>query len=142
MFKNPSGNVNLTNNDNETWMGYEAKNLTCKTPCGFLWYFVVLAFFVMVFTFLATMPALSATLRCVQDEQRSFALGIQWIVVRIFGTIPSPMIFGFIIDKTCILWESDCHGQGSCLAYDNNYMSRYIIIFHVPDSDLSFFFHY
>lgn len=109
----------------DVWTGFEAKNVTCRTQCGYLWYFVVLSFFVMVFTFLATMPALSATLRCVQDEQRSFALGIQWIVVRIFGTIPSPMIFGLIIDKTCVLWQSDCYGQGSCLAYDNTYMSRY-----------------
>ncbi|KAK6617800.1 hypothetical protein RUM43_014028 [Polyplax serrata] len=111
----------------DVWTGFEAKNVTCRTQCGYLWYFVVLSFFVMVFTFLATMPALSATLRCVQDEQRSFALGIQWIVVRIFGTIPSPMIFGLIIDKTCVLWQSDCYGQGSCLAYDNTYMSRYML---------------
>lgn len=43
--------------------GYDAINTMCTTSCNNLWYFVSLCFFVMFFTFLATMPALSATLR-------------------------------------------------------------------------------
>lgn len=43
--------------------GYDAINTMCKTDCNNLWAFVGLCFFVMLFTFLATMPALSATLR-------------------------------------------------------------------------------
>lgn len=43
--------------------GYDAINTMCTTSCNNLWYFVSLCFFVMLFTFLATMPALSATLR-------------------------------------------------------------------------------
>ena len=43
--------------------GFDAINTMCETSCNNLWYFVGLCFFVMLFTFLATMPALSATLR-------------------------------------------------------------------------------
>lgn len=43
--------------------GFDAINTTCETSCMNLWYFVALSFFLMLFTFLATMPALSATLR-------------------------------------------------------------------------------
>lgn len=43
--------------------GYDAINTMCTTSCHNLWYFVSLCFFVMFFTFLSTMPALSATLR-------------------------------------------------------------------------------
>lgn len=43
--------------------GYDAINTMCDTSCNNLWYFVGLCFFVMFFTFLSTMPALSATLR-------------------------------------------------------------------------------
>uniref|UniRef100_A0A182TU24 Solute carrier organic anion transporter family member n=1 Tax=Anopheles melas TaxID=34690 RepID=A0A182TU24_9DIPT len=75
------------------------------------------------------MPALSATLRCVHDDQRSFALGIQWIKVRVLGTIPAPMIFGRLIDETCILWqESSCDDHGACLVYDNAFMSKYMLL--------------
>jgi hypothetical protein len=63
--------------------------------------------------------------RCVQDDQRSFALGIQWIKVRLIGTIPAPMVFGALIDETCILWQESCNEEnGACLVYDNQYMGR------------------
>ncbi|GAB0098809.1 Solute carrier organic anion transporter family member [Sergentomyia squamirostris] len=112
---------------NSSSSGYEAINTMCDSTCGHLWIFVSLCFFVMFFTFLATMPALSATLRCVHDDQRSFALGIQWIKVRILGTIPAPMIFGSLIDESCILWQESCDKFGACLVYDNIYMSRYML---------------
>lgn len=126
--------------------GYDAINTMCESSCHNLWFFVSLCFFVMFFTFLSTMPALSATLRynliriffdsltlviiyllfdrCVHSEQRSFALGIQWIVVRVLGTIPAPMIFGSLIDDSCILWQESCNEAGACLVYDNNTLSR------------------
>ncbi|XP_053675712.1 solute carrier organic anion transporter family member 4A1 [Anopheles nili] len=108
---------------------YDAVNTMCQSQCGHLWMFVALCFLVMFFTFLATMPALSATLRCVHDDQRSFALGIQWIKVRVLGTIPAPMIFGRLIDETCILWqESSCDDHGACLVYDNAFMSKYMLL--------------
>lgn len=43
--------------------GFDAINTMCNTSCSNLWYFVALSFFLMLFTFLATMPALAATLR-------------------------------------------------------------------------------
>ncbi|GBP12346.1 Solute carrier organic anion transporter family member 4C1 [Eumeta japonica] len=106
---------------------YEAINSTCSSDCPYLWLFVVLAFGIMLFTFVATMPALSATLRCVREDQRSFALGIQWIKVRLLGTIPAPLLFGFLIDLSCSLWDQACGSTGACLLYDNINMSRYML---------------
>lgn len=108
-------------------VSYEAINTSCSTTCSYLKIFVVLAFCNMLMTFMCTMPALSATLRVVKDEEKSFALGIQWIKVRILGTIPAPIIFGALIDDTCILWNDNYEGQGACLVYDNYYMSRYML---------------
>ena len=42
---------------------YDAVNTMCSSSCQYLPYFVALCFMLMMFTFLATMPALSATLR-------------------------------------------------------------------------------
>uniref|UniRef100_A0A336MXI9 Solute carrier organic anion transporter family member n=1 Tax=Culicoides sonorensis TaxID=179676 RepID=A0A336MXI9_CULSO len=106
---------------------YDAINTMCESKCPHLWLFSIMAFCVMFFTFLATMPALSATLRCVHDDQRSFALGIQWIKVRLLGTIPAPMVFGRMIDESCILWQKSCDGHGACLVYDNYNMSKYML---------------
>ncbi|KAI8437952.1 hypothetical protein MSG28_010617 [Choristoneura fumiferana] len=111
---------------NET-VSYSAINSICSSSCPYLWLFVFLSFCVMLFTFIATMPALSATLRCVREDQRSFALGIQWIKVRLLGTIPAPLLFGFLIDLSCSLWGKTCDHTGACLLYDNVNMSRYML---------------
>lgn len=123
-------NHSLTNKrqENSIFRDYDAVNTMCESKCGYLGMFVVLCFFVMFFTFLATMPALSATLRCVDDKIRSFALGIQWIVVRIFGTIPAPIVFGRLIDESCILWQDSCGETGACLLYDNKAMAKYMLL--------------
>lgn len=85
-------------------------------------------FVVILFTFLSSIPALTATLRCVSDRQKSFALGIQWIVVRTLGGIPGPIAFGSMIDKSCLLWQDQCGDQGSCYVYQNSAMSRYTLV--------------
>ncbi|XP_024869142.1 solute carrier organic anion transporter family member 4A1-like isoform X1 [Temnothorax curvispinosus] len=134
--------MNLTSDDTGDVVQYEAINTTCASSCSYLWLFIVLAFCNMFMTFLCTMPALSSTLRVVRDDQRSFALGIQWIKVRILGTIPAPMVFGALIDDTCILWNETCDGRGACLVYDNYYMSRYMLAlaFIGKAASLLFFF--
>ena len=80
-------------------------NVPCETSCNHLWPFLVAIFFIIFLTFACLMPAMSATLRIVKDEERSFALGIQWFKTRILGTIPAPIIFGIIIEETCIQWH-------------------------------------
>ncbi len=53
------------------------------------------------------------------EEERSFALGMQFVIFRLFGYIPAPIVFGNLIDSTCILWQSTCGEKGGrCLIYD------------------------
>ena len=54
------------------------------------------------------------------EEEKAFALGIQFVIFRLFGYIPSPILFGHVIDSTCLLWKSTCDGEagGRCLMYD------------------------
>lgn len=80
--------------------------------------------FALVFRSTSTRISFTVSFRCVHDDQRSFALGIQWIKVRIFGTIPAPLIFGTLIDDTCLLWQESCDNAGACLVYDNYSMSK------------------
>lgn len=42
---------------------YDAINTMCSSDCNKMWLFIVLCFGTMLFTFLSTMPALTATLR-------------------------------------------------------------------------------
>uniref|UniRef100_T1JNZ4 Solute carrier organic anion transporter family member n=1 Tax=Strigamia maritima TaxID=126957 RepID=T1JNZ4_STRMM len=100
----------------------------CETQCTLLPAFLGVLFIMMVFTFLTSMPALSATLRCVPDNQRSLGLGIQWLIIRLLGSIPSPIVFGALMDSTCILWHSTCEGEfGNCRVYNNTDMSKILL---------------
>lgn len=65
--------------------------------------------------------------RCVPDNQRTYALGLQWLFLCMFGSMPGPVIFGAFIDKTCILWEETCNGRGSCLEYNNELLSYLLV---------------
>ncbi|XP_076973319.1 solute carrier organic anion transporter family member 4A1 isoform X1 [Tamandua tetradactyla] len=100
----------------------------CTSTCHRKPLLLVFIFVVIIFTFLSSIPALTATLRCVCDQQRSFALGIQWIVVRTLGAIPGPIAFGWVIDKACLLWQDQCGQPGSCLVYQNTAMSRSMLV--------------
>ncbi|XP_058143277.1 solute carrier organic anion transporter family member 4A1 [Dasypus novemcinctus] len=100
----------------------------CASPCRRKALLLVLVFAIILFTFLSSIPALTATLRCVPDQQRSFALGIQWIVVRTLGSIPGPIAFGWAIDRACLLWQDECGQPGACLVYQNAAMSRSMLV--------------
>ncbi|XP_039092926.1 solute carrier organic anion transporter family member 4A1 isoform X2 [Hyaena hyaena] len=112
----------------------------CTSACQRKPLLLVFIFVVIIFTFLSSIPALTATLRCVCDRQRSFALGIQWIVVRTLGGIPGPIAFGWLIDKACLLWQDQCGQPGSCFVYRNSAMSRYMLVAGLTYKVLGFLF--
>ncbi|KAF4803473.1 solute carrier organic anion transporter family member 4C1-like protein [Turdus rufiventris] len=96
----------------------------CPTQCKFLPLFLAFFFFAIVFTFMATTPTTVAILRCVPDKQRSFALGVQLVFLRLLGTIPGPVLFGVAIDSSCTLWDiNECEMKGACWVYDNERMA-------------------
>merc|ERR1712112_473815 len=73
----------------------------------------------MFLTFLVSMPNTAVTLRSVKMEHRSMAIGLQSIIARLIGGIPGPIMFGYFIDRTCLLWQQSCKDEGSCIVYDN-----------------------
>nr|XP_020728990.1 solute carrier organic anion transporter family member 5A1 [Odocoileus virginianus texanus] len=54
----------------------------------------------------------------VKDEERPFALGMQFVLLRTLAYIPTPIYFGAVIDTTCMLWQQECGVQGSCWEYN------------------------
>lgn len=56
---------------------------------------------------------------------------MQFVIFRLFGYIPAPILFGNLIDSTCLLWKSTCGEKGGrCLLYDiEQFRYRYIILF-------------
>jgi len=100
----------------------------CQTDCIMLPIFLASFFLTMLITFLANMPALTATLRCVDPSGRSLALGIQWLLIRLLGTIPGPVALGKLFDLACDKWQESCDGTNQhCIIYDTDRISGNIV---------------
>ncbi|KAK5867435.1 hypothetical protein PBY51_011927 [Eleginops maclovinus] len=68
---------------------------------------------------MAQTPSVIILIRTVSPELKSYALGVLFLLLRLLGFIPPPLIFGAGIDSTCLFWSSDCGDRGACLLYDN-----------------------
>ncbi|KAK6619639.1 hypothetical protein RUM43_012396 [Polyplax serrata] len=91
----------------------------CTSPCKTIYPFLILLFFMTFMVATTQMPLLMIVLRSVNEEERSFALGMQFVIFRLFGYIPAPILFGNLIDSTCLFWKSTCgESGGRCLLYD------------------------
>ncbi|KAK3093809.1 hypothetical protein FSP39_020494, partial [Pinctada imbricata] len=103
----------------------------CANSCQIVWLFVILLFAGMLFTFTTVTPASMAILRCVPDEHRALGLGLQWVMLRLLGTIPGPVLTGYVIDQSCGLWQDFCGERGSCWVYDRTQMSWRLFVWWV-----------
>ncbi|XP_075406772.1 solute carrier organic anion transporter family member 5A1 isoform X1 [Tenrec ecaudatus] len=90
----------------------------CKRSCSTLIPFLVFLFIVTFITACAQPSAIIVTLRSVEDAERPFALGMQFVLLRTLAYIPTPIYFGAVIDTTCMLWQHECGVQGSCWEYN------------------------
>uniref|UniRef100_A0A8R1DYU3 Solute carrier organic anion transporter family member n=1 Tax=Caenorhabditis japonica TaxID=281687 RepID=A0A8R1DYU3_CAEJA len=88
---------------------------TCKTSTVLFFLTVLPGSFVAG---LGVVPAMLILLRCVPPESRSLSLGLQGMAVSLFGTLPSPIIWGLVIDAACLVWDKTCDGhRGACSIY-------------------------
>ena len=66
--------------------------------------------------------------RSVPENCRSLGMGLQPIFTKLFGNLPGPLVYGYFIDKTCLLWSTTCGKQGNCLEYDVESLVVVIVI--------------
>ncbi|XP_060574876.1 solute carrier organic anion transporter family member 4C1-like [Ruditapes philippinarum] len=101
----------------------------CQDNCDMLYVFLPMVFIAIFLLFVPSPPAVAATLRCIHDSHRTLGLGLKWFIVRLLGTVPGPIMFGAIIDNTCIIWREKCGKHASCWIYSNDELSLNFFIF-------------
>ncbi|XP_053394357.1 solute carrier organic anion transporter family member 4A1-like isoform X2 [Mercenaria mercenaria] len=89
-------------------------------------------FIMMISVLTATTPSSMATLRCVDDEIRPLALGIGWMLLRLLGSIPGPVLIASVIDGACKMWSGGlCGSSGVCLLYSKDGLSVGVLLWWV-----------
>uniref|UniRef100_A0A1A8G446 Solute carrier organic anion transporter family member n=1 Tax=Nothobranchius korthausae TaxID=1143690 RepID=A0A1A8G446_9TELE len=92
---------------------------TCGSSCGhLLWPFVVLLGLTSFIAAFSKTPSYMLILRTVDPKDKSFAVGVQYMLFRVLAFLPGPVLYGAVIDTTCILWGKKCGKQTSCHYYD------------------------
>jgi len=106
--------------------GGSAERKICETDCNSFILFVFITIAGIFLTFFTTSPSVSASFLAVQENEKALSYGVLSITFRLVGSIPGPVVFGTFLDRSCLQWESTCDDTGSCLLYDNYWMSIYI----------------
>ncbi|KAI1242475.1 hypothetical protein IHE44_0006020 [Lamprotornis superbus] len=101
---------------------------TCGTGCSHLFVpFVVLSCLAGILASTSHTPSFMLILRSIQPEDKSFAVGIQFMLLRVLAWMPGPVLYGSAIDTTCMLWERRCERRAACRYYDNTlFRHRYL----------------
>nr|KAF6442341.1 solute carrier organic anion transporter family member 6A1 [Rousettus aegyptiacus] len=102
----------------------DARSGICNAKCSKLPLFLVLTFCAIVFADFADVPNLLTILRVVSDKQRCLALGVTYVILRLFGSIPGPIAFKIIGETSCTFRDTGhCGIKGSCWIYDTTKMA-------------------
>ncbi|XP_077552304.1 solute carrier organic anion transporter family member 4A1-like [Haemaphysalis longicornis] len=117
-------NVSGVSDDQVLLAGVQATRSRCPVDCALLYPLLLGVFLSLSSSFLNAAPATAAAIRCVKAAERSLALGLKTISTRLLGSIPAPVIFGGIVDQSCLTWKHSCGSVGNCVAYANEGMAR------------------
>ncbi|VDP10597.1 unnamed protein product [Soboliphyme baturini] len=112
----------------ETYMNQTVVEGLCSKPCSATYLFFALIALHTIAVFMTGVASQQAILRCVPFDQRTVALSLNWLFVRLLGCIPGPVIIGLFIDSTCLLWETT-NSSRSCLQFDDSKMRGSLFIF-------------
>lgn len=63
-------------------------------------------------------------IRCVEERDKAISMGLSMAINTLFSFLPAPIIFGLIIDRTCVLWGRTCSKTGNCWLYDGQALRK------------------
>ncbi|KAK9537026.1 hypothetical protein VZT92_006764 [Zoarces viviparus] len=101
---------------------------TCGSGCSELLFpFVALLGVTSFIASFSQTPSYMMILRTVPTEDKSFAVGVQYMMFRVLAFMPGPVLYGSVIDTTCILWGKKCGKRTSCQYYNlDSFRQRFL----------------
>lgn len=96
---------------------------SCPIDCSNEFYTFLIVMCVLKFLGAAGMSTnFLVGVRCVAEKDKSVGMGIGMCLTSLLAFIPSPIIFGKILDATCAVWGKTCTSSGNCWVYDGSMM--------------------
>ncbi|CAB0041425.1 unnamed protein product [Trichogramma brassicae] len=119
-----------SSNDSPSFVVYDSvKAGPCKRDC--FKYQMIFAMVSMIVNILGCSGKIGNVLvnyRCVETRDKSLAQGVALMIMSLFALIPGPIIFGAIMDSTCLVWDISCKNRGNCWVYHRDSF-RYMVNF-------------
>lgn len=100
----------------------------CVKGCAFGFYaFSIISSVINCFGTSGRIGNILLNFRCVSVKDKSVTQGLILMLVSLFALIPGPILYGRIIDETCIVWTEQCSGRkGNCQLYDQKLFRYYV----------------
>ncbi|XP_052605282.1 solute carrier organic anion transporter family member 6A1 [Peromyscus californicus insignis] len=100
----------------------------CNTKCFKLPLFFAFFFSSIVFSTSAAIPITLVILQTVPPNLKSLSMGVTYTTLRLFGSIPGPLLFRLSASNSCIYWDiNKCGVRGRCWIYNKSKMA-YILL--------------
>ncbi|XP_021054929.1 solute carrier organic anion transporter family member 6A1-like [Mus pahari] len=97
----------------------DATSGKCNTKCHALPLFFAFFFSSIVFSSSASIPITLIILRTLPHNLHSLGIAVTYTILRIFGTIPGPLLFRLATSTFCTYWDiNKCGVKGRCWIYN------------------------
>ncbi|XP_055535249.1 solute carrier organic anion transporter family member 1C1-like isoform X2 [Wyeomyia smithii] len=110
-------------------IGGAARAGSCPVDCQSVFVvFVTVMCFVNLILAAGRASNTLVSLRCVEPRDKTISTGLG-LTIGTLSVIPSPIFFGMVLDKTCLVWGKNCSGEGNCWVYDEEAL-RYMLNYY------------
>ncbi|KAK3767275.1 hypothetical protein RRG08_065659 [Elysia crispata] len=96
----------------------------CIPDCDNFYPYLAIMFVHTLIACLTIMPNFVVYVRAVPEKDKPLALGFMAFLATVLGWLPGPIVFGYIVDTCCEIWN----GKGACVLYN---LSNFRFRFHI-----------